>query len=328
MNPIRLLGILLLIVTAPGALAQGMRPPPFAGGVPGRAQFDAITMQRHQARTLLYREALEELRKNPRAADLPDCGDGTQATCLTPAGAKPAAGAGGRRRALLIGNNHYTPPIPSLETPAADVARIAGILQARFGFETRIVRNAGQRAIIDAINRLAADTAAGDQVLIFYAGHGYLLDDVGMGYWIPADASVKTARGWISNSDIAKLLAAIPSRQLLLISDSCFSGTLTAEQKLSEETTADTAAILARRSVVVFSSGDSEPVSDEGKEGHSIFAWNLIRALESTGALAPGIRVWRTVHGAVTKDYPQTPQYGAVTSAGHAQGGDFLFLAK
>jgi len=114
----------------------------------------------------------------------------------------------------------------------------------------------------------------------------------------------------------------------MLISDSCFSGTLTAEQKLTEETTADTAAILARRSVAVFSSGDSEPVSDEGKEGHSIFAWNLVRALESTGALAPGIRVWRSVHGAVTKDYPQTPQYGAVTSAGHAAGGDFLFLAR
>jgi hypothetical protein len=43
----------------------------FMGGPPGFAQFQAMTMQRHQARTLLYREALEELRKNPAAADVP-----------------------------------------------------------------------------------------------------------------------------------------------------------------------------------------------------------------------------------------------------------------
>ena len=33
--------------------------------------------------------------------------------------------------------------------------------------------------------------------------------------------------------------------------------------------------ILMKRSVVVLSSGGDEPVSDEGKDGHSIFAWNL-----------------------------------------------------
>ena len=40
-----------------------MRPSAFLGGMPGRAQFQSIQLQRHQARTLLYREALEELRK-------------------------------------------------------------------------------------------------------------------------------------------------------------------------------------------------------------------------------------------------------------------------
>ena len=59
-----------------GAQAQVMRPPAFISGIPGRAQLQAIQMQRHQARTLLYREALEELRRNPQAADVPVCPPG------------------------------------------------------------------------------------------------------------------------------------------------------------------------------------------------------------------------------------------------------------
>jgi hypothetical protein len=76
------------------------------------------------------------------------------------------------------------------------------------------------------------------------------------------------------------------------------------------------------------SSGGDEPVSDEGKEGHSIFAWNLIRTLENTRSTTPGLRIWGNIHGLVMRDYPQEPQYGAVVSAGHVPGGDFLFQPR
>jgi len=205
------------------------------------------------------------------------------------------------------------------------VSKIASVLQSRFGFETRIVQNAGKAKTIEALNGVAAEARPDDAVLLMYAGHGYLMEDIKMGYWIPVDASVKTAQGWISNSDISKLLAAIRARQLILISDSCYSGSLTKEQKLiqGKEMTAED--ILKQRSVLVFSSGADEPVSDEGKEGHSIFAWNLIKTLQSTGSLTPGAQVWSVVSKDVSKEYPQQPQYGAVVSAGHTEGGDFLF---
>ncbi len=317
------------------AQAQMMRPPAFMGGIPGRAQFQAIQMQRHQARTLLYREALEELRKNPAAADVPECQSGQSpdgGQCLvkaaqgvdTPSAASPATPAR-RRFAVLVGNNRYAVPIPSLETPIADVERIAEVLQSRFGYEVRIVKDAGKAKTIEALNQIAADAKPDDSVLLLYAGHGYLMDDVKMGYWIPVDASVKTAKGWISNSDISKLLAAIPARQLILISDSCYSGTLTKEQKLVQGAQMKAEDILKQRSVLVLSSGDDEPVSDEGKEGHSIFAWNLIKTLQASGSLTPGAKIWSAVRKGVTEEYPQQPQYGAVISAGHAEGGDFLF---
>lgn len=324
---------LAAMAAAGSAMAQMIRPPPFMGGIPGVAQFQAIQMQRHQARTLLYREALEELRRNPAAADVPECPveqgskDGRCLARAEPEAAAPAVPQPRRRFAVLVGNNAYPAPIPPLETPIADVSQIAGVLQSRFGFEVRIIKDAGKARIIEALNSIAAEARPDDSVLLMYAGHGYLLDEINMGYWIPVDASVKTAQGWISNSDISKLLSAIRARQLILISDSCYSGSLTKEQKVAPGKEIKPEEILKQRSVLVLSSGDDEPVSDEGKEGHSIFAWNLIKALRSTGSITPGTQVWNSVRTGVSKEYPQRPQYGAVVSAGHVEGGDFLFQA-
>ncbi len=311
--------------------AQGFRPPPFAGGIPGRAQMQAIELQRHQARTLLYREALEELKRNPQIVDVRECaaGEADQSLCLpkAAAGGVPAAVAAqptARRIALLIGNNRYLSPIPSLETPSRDVDQVAASLRRKLGFEVRVIKNATKSDMVRAAAALARELGPADSVFVYYAGHGYLMDDTGMGYWIPVDGSVKTAAQWISNTDISKLLAAIPARQLMLVSDSCFSGSLAREQAV----TADAGSrqdFLRKRSVIVLSSGGEEPVSDEGKDGHSIFAWHFLRSLERLDGTTAGFDVYRTVRKGVSEDFPQQPQYGAVVSAGHEAGGEFLF---
>ncbi|MEI7614153.1 MAG: caspase family protein [Betaproteobacteria bacterium] len=374
-----LLLLILAVMTGP-ALAQ-FRPPAFAGGIPGMAQFQAIQMQRHQARTLLYREALEELRKNPAAADVPECASSqspqgtlclarpelsptisqasptlslpaealkttpapiaapaplpqpqkisaaeTPATPKLPSTEPPAPEQ--RRLAVLFGNNDYSPPIPGLETPIADVEKIAATLRSRFGYDARVIKNASKAKIIEALNGMAAHAKREDSVLLFYAGHGYLMEDTNMGFWIPIDGSVKTAANWVSNTDISKLLAAIPARQLILVSDSCFSGSLTREQKVDYKGALKPEDVLRKRSVLVFSSGGDEPVSDEGKEGHSIFAWSLIKTLDEATGTTPGQEVWRSVRRHVTQDYSQEPQYGAVLSAGHTEGGEYLFQAR
>ena len=330
-----LIAAFFALAAATEALAQpgGFRPPPFAGGVPGLAQSQAIQTQRHQARTLLYREALEELKRNPAAANYPPCPPGAAGENCVPNVAAPAPPADAKpqirkRVALLVGNNAYPDPIPPLLTPIADIERVAEILRTRFDFEVTTVRNATKTDLARALNRLAAGAQAEDSVLVFYAGHGYLHDDTNMGYWLPVDASVKTAKNWISNADISRFLSAIPARQVILISDSCFSGTLTREQRYSAGSRIDRDEILRKRSVLVLTSGGEEPVSDEGKDGHSIFAWHLMRALRETQGLAPGNELFATVRKTVSREYPQTPQYGAAVSAGHVSGGEYLFEAR
>ena len=83
--------------------------------------------------------------------------------------------------------------------------------------------------------------------------------------------------------------------------------------------------MLRKRSVLVLTSGGEEPVSDEGKDGHSIFAWHLMRVLRDTKGLTPGADVFSTVRSTVSREYPQTPQYGAAVTAGHVAGGEYLF---
>lgn len=313
------------------AEAQLFRPPPFVGGVPGQVQMQAIELQRHQARTLLYREALDEIRRNPAVTDIRECAEAADedTACLPkPAvGGVPAALAGrptARRIALLIGNHRYRYPIPPLETPPRDIARVADLLRDRLGFETRLVENADKETTIRAIAALAREASVADSVLIYYAGHGYLMDDTGMGYWIPVDGSVKTAARWLSNRDIARLLAAIPARQLMLVSDSCFSGTLASAARTGSDDVAP-GGILSRRSVVVLASGGEEPVADEGKGGHSIFAWHLLHTLRGVNGTQAGVDVYRLVRRGVSDDYPQRPSYGVVAAAGHEPGGEYLF---
>lgn len=312
-------------------LAQAeFRPPPFAGGIPGRIQMQSIEVQRHQARTLLYREALEELRRNPQVVDVRECtaADQIQDYCLpraAPAGVPPSIAVRPveRRVALLIGNQQYQAPIPALLTPIRDVEQVAQALRQRLGFEVRILKNAGKADIVRAVAALAREMSPADAVFVYYAGHGYLMDDTEMGYWIPSDGSVKTAAQWLSNRDIATLLRAIPARQVLLVSDSCFSGTLVGGQAFQGEVSP--AEVLRKRSVLVLSSGGEEPVSDEGRGGHSVFAWHFLQSLRQLDATVPGFSLYQGVRRGVSKDYPQDPQYGAVEVAGHEPGGEYLF---
>jgi filamentous hemagglutinin family protein len=322
-------------------------------------RFLAFEASRHQSLTNLYQKAVNVLRDNPAAADLPPCpenateddicmpiGPAVEATEPAPpvstteaapqdrtqdalqAAAAAAAAPGIRRKlAYLVGNNHYKGDIPELETPISDVTAIAAELEGKFGYEAYIVKDATKADIVRMLKRIALDYTKDDSVFLFYAGHGYLLDETKLGYWIPTDGSASDPKTWISNSDITKLIGFIPSKQIILVSDSCYSGSLAKEQKVTNES-ASRADILSKRSVLVMTSGGEEPVSDEGKEGHSIFAWTFIQNLKQIHATNVGVSFFDRVKSNMLSAYPQTPQYGASTSAGHQVGGDYLFDEK
>jgi filamentous hemagglutinin family protein len=231
-----------------------------------------------------------------------------------------------RKFVVLFGIDQYADKtIPPLENAIFDAEVVGKLFADKLGYEVNVVKNATKADIVRTLNELSTEMQQHDSVIIYYAGHGYRNEKTGGGYWIPADASVSDPTSWISNTDVSKMLSDISAKQMVMISDSCYSGTF-AEQKLGLSGAGlKPDEVLAKRSVIVMSSGGDEPVADEGKGGHSIFAWDLMQALRNVDNWQPGTSIFEQVKREVMKSFPQTPQYGTVKSAGHEAGGDYLF---
>lgn len=65
-----------------------------------------------------------------------------------------------------------------------------------------------------------------DNVIIFFSGHGIYDEVLDEGYWIPCDGIKNNNSSYIENSTIRTILKAIQAHHTVLISDSCYSGTL------------------------------------------------------------------------------------------------------
>jgi fibronectin-binding autotransporter adhesin len=236
-----------------------------------------------------------------------------------------------RKLALLIGVNTYKDKrVPELKGAVPDTRAVQQLLDGRLGYETTVLENPGREDIVRAFNRLALQAEPNDSVIVYYAGHGVLVDINGVdtGYWLPSDVDAEQPKSWLSNADIARLVAAVGAKQVMLVSDSCYSGQLVGKDRVQVSGGSNAGELLSRRAAVVMSSGGDEPVADEGKNGHSVFAWHFMRALEgiqSPSEWQVGNSLFERVRAAVVKDFPQTPQYGANRSAGHQGNTDYLF---
>ena len=232
-----------------------------------------------------------------------------------------------RKFAVLIGNDRYDDPrMPQLDNAVRDARAVASVLETTLGYETLVVENASKQKMVATLNRLAAIVNPSDSVVIYYAGHGELVPGTGLGYWQPANADPKDPKTWISNADIGRMITALGASQVALISDSCYSGSLVPEERIRPSTGAvDPGAMLSRKAAVIMSSGGNEPVFDTGKDGHSPFAWNLMRSLQQVSTWQAGGNVFERVRFAVARELPQRPRYGGSTTSGHQAGSDYLF---
>ena len=232
-----------------------------------------------------------------------------------------------RKIAVLIGVDRYEDSrIPQLANAVSDAQAMAQAFSQTLGYETVVLQNPGKATIFRALNQLAAQVGPADSVVLYYAGHGEQVEKTGLGYWQPADADASRPETWISNTDIDRLLRQLPAQQVAMVSDSCFSGSLVSGERIrGVATSADPAGLLAKRAVVVMTSGGNEPVFDSGLNGHSPFAWNLMQSLGQVGGWKPGSSVFEQVRFAVARKLPQRPQYGASSGGGHEAGADYLF---
>jgi hypothetical protein len=148
--------------------------------------------------------------------------------------------------ALLVGIAHYAPPY-ALQGPTYDVAAMKAVITTKMGAAPQDIHvllneQATQAGILAELKTLKDRSAPGDTVVIYFSGHGTSSRDsdnaslhmpMGTSALIPVDATEHThltAADLITGRLHLLPLALKPldegGRNVLLISDSCFSGNI------------------------------------------------------------------------------------------------------
>ena len=233
----------------------------------------------------------------------------------------------GKYYALVIGNNSYS-DFPKLRTAVADAEAIAKTLSENYGFDVNLLLNATREDIIDSLFALRSKLKETDNLIIYYAGHGSLDENVDRGYWIPVNARLDRRSRWVSNADITDAIRGLRAKHVLVIADSCYSGKISRSAKSVDNSTGYISRMVEKSARVVMTSGGLEPVVDSGGGDHSVFASKLLSALSENEGVMVGTELFQKVLRRVVLNAEQTPQYSEIRFAGHDGGGDFVFVRK
>ena len=183
-----------------------------------------------------------------------------------------------------------------------------------------------RRTIYKTLQSLRSKLTERDNLLIFYAGHGYWLDDMKQGFWLPRDASgINDPADWIPNSTVRDYIKAIKAKHVLLVADSCFSGGIfkTREAFYKQKVSMEKIYELPSRKAIT--SGAMKTVPDR-----SVFLEYLIKRLkDNKEPYMDTQKLFASLREAVINNSPshQTPLYGAISEAGD-EGGDFIFVRR
>ncbi len=243
----------------------------------------------------------------------------------------------GKYHALIIGNQNYD-QFSDLRTSINDVLEIERVLRKKYGFATELLQNASRYQILAALNRKRDELTEDDNLLIYFAGHGELAD--GKGYWLPVDSEPDSTDNWISSLSITDLVDSMSAKHVMIVADSCYSGTLsrTSVPRLRKELPAEQKLQwyenVSRSKVrTVLTSGGVRPVID-GLQGsrHSIFAEAFIDELASGSGVVEAYTLFLNVQERVIKSASsigmvQDPRYSPIQFAGH-ESGEFLFVGS
>lgn len=250
-------------------------------------------------------------------------------TTPKPSQPEPLTENAARYHALIIGNNEYE-HLPDLDTAQLDAQALAKLLRDDYGFDVNMLLNANRGEILEAFSEMRHHLTESDSLLVYYGGHGILDLAAERGYWLPVDAEENINTNWISNADITDVLKATDALHVLVVADSCYSGTLVragAPPMGTQRRDALLKRLALKKSRTVMTSGGLEPVVDGGGGGHSVFANALLSVLAENKGMVEAQSVFAALREKVVVNADQTPEYSTVHKAGH-DGGDFIFTRK
>jgi tetratricopeptide (TPR) repeat protein len=162
-------------------------------------------------------------------------------------------------------------------------------------------------------------------LLIWYAGHGKFINNVG--YWIPVDAKREDEFSYFSVNNLKAGLQGYGDVVVhtLVVSDACESGPgfYTAMRAVTEAPTCDNTQVAGSKSAQVFTSAGGDLAVDNSKFT-ATFANTL---MNNKNACIPIESVVRKVTAAVASDRGQKPEFGKIQGL-EDMNGTFFFIAK
>jgi uncharacterized caspase-like protein len=134
------------------------------------------------------------------------------------------------RYALVVGVTIYQ-HATDLTYPVNDATSMSNLLSSQ-GWSTTLTQDPTRIDIVNGIASVASGIDPEATFLFYFSGHGDLLSDNSTAIIAPTDANFITVNGntvldpstVISASQLAAMLSALPTKNIIVILDSCYSG--------------------------------------------------------------------------------------------------------
>jgi len=233
----------------------------------------------------------------------------------------------GEYYALLIGVDVYDDPsLMDLDNPVGDAENLCKILTSAYSFNEEnviLLKNAKRADITDALDLLSEKLTKEDNLIIFYAGHGWWDKEANVGYWLPSDARTSRKAEWFGNSRLCDYLKVINSKHTLLIADACFGGAIFKTRSVYMEAPKAIQMLYDLPSRKAMTSGTLTEVPDRS----SFVKYFIERLSNNEDKYVSSEQLFSSFRIAVINNSDVIPQYGEIRNVGD-QGGDFIFIKR
>ena len=229
--------------------------------------------------------------------------------------------------ALIIGVNEYRDGnLSDLDNPIKDAENLYRILVSKYVFDEKdiiLLKNPTRTEMVIALDGLSKKLTEKDNLLIFFAGHGFWDEKGNIGYWMPSDADKDNTSNWFRNSTLRDFIGSIQTRHTLVIADACFSGAIFKTRAAFAEAPKGIQKLYELPSRKAMTSGILQEVPDK-----SVFLEFLLKRLdENNEKFLSSELLFSSFKAAVMNNSPNVPQFGIIQNVGD-EGGDFIFIKK
>ncbi len=229
--------------------------------------------------------------------------------------------------ALIIAVEEYQhPKLFNLDNPVNDATALKEVLTTKYLFDSEninLLKNPTRDVIINSFDKLSQQLTEDDNLLVFYAGHGWWDKEANIGYWLPSDADKTSKVRWVRNSTVQDYLKEIKAKHMLLVTDACFSGSIFNARSLSTGTSVAIKKLYELPSRKAMTSGSLTEVPDE-----SVFVKYFIDRLnKNENQFLSAEQLFSSFRIAVINNSEVLPQYGVIRNVGD-EGGDFIFILR